>query len=483
MNISIYYGTSSIIINYYKNENENEKNELENDNKILKTVKYPSTCKYEENKLVITDKVNNEDILQGKYIINSKRLLGLKVSDPSIKDELKQWPFNVIADEYDNPIIQLKYDKNIQFTPEELLSTYIKETNDEIDSIIVPVSSCFSSSQRQSYYKATQLCDIKNCTLLNETTSAALAFANRNGDCITKATLLIYNFGGIAFDVAIVQVEGKTITTLAVGGDNRLGGEDITNNLVNYYAELLNEATHENIFDKTDDLILLRHACEEAKIQYTGSGSATVEYPPLTEYKIDNSLKGNLFDKINEELFIRSVDIVEKTIEESKKKNTDIDCIVLVGGSTVIQNIQRLLQKFEIDMFRDGDAIPYGLRAYPYDYDIKEVLAYDMGISATKINKQDKLPSDIEWITKKLTPLPCTNTKRYSIDAGKTLLTLYIYERIGEYDKHNTYCNAIVLSLLKPLPSKLNVVLEFSFDINGLLTVTSTNNLCSCNIY
>lgn len=480
---AMYYGTTSIAVTYFPKENADD---VVAQDGITKQCL--SACLFENSNLRIGKSIEDKDLLKENCIFNSKRLLGVKVFDKRVEEECKQWPFKIIPDEHDNPLIQFQSDPSHTFSLEVILSKFLinirEEYTSELNSIILPVSGCFNSLKRLSYVNACKLAGIPNYKLVNEPTASAVAFANRNGECIPKSTLLIYDFGGGTFDCSVIKVEQKVITVLATGGDSHLGGEDVTNNLVNYYANLLKEKTGTDIFEDGKELLSLRYACEEAKVQLTSAGSATIDYKPLIANKIDSTLKCDLFNEINKELFERSIVVVKETIKESGINENEIDCCVLVGGSSIIQYVQTLLLDLHIDMFRDAEAVSYGIRSLAKEklqpseneYRINEILTYNLGITRNKDG------SNIDWIMKKNIPIPYAEKRSYKYDKKDgDKIVFYVYETIGSYDTNKlSCCQVIVENLSESYP---DYDLEFVVDSHGLFSVSASVPQIKCSVY
>jgi molecular chaperone DnaK (HSP70) len=194
--------------------------------------------------------------------------------------------------------------------------------------------------------------------------------------------VVIYDFGGGTFDVSVLEISRGEINVLGVGGDNHLGGDDIDTNLINYCLEKFEGNSRVKVVgaEAVAAMCRLRKQCEEHKKRLS-------EYE-TTEIIINNFYQGHdlkvtltrdQFEKLNEEIFKKSIDLVKATLDESKMKPKDINDIVLVGGTTRIQKVRQMLSQF------------FGGRQLNHDVDPDEAVANGAAIQAALLNGQQSL--------------------------------------------------------------------------------------------
>ena len=295
--------------------------------------------------------------LKGNYqntIFDCKRLIGHKVSDVEIQEDMRIWPFQVIADENDNPLFHLEKSKDGKFdySPEEIsgmLLKYLKEQADNyvghpVNDAVITVPAYFNDSQRKATENAARLAGLNVLRLLDEPSAAALAYNFESGD--QTRNILIYDLGGGTFDVSILEVGKQRIRVIASDGDNHLGGEDFDRVLMNYLFFQYERQTNEDISNNRLWRSRMRNAVEACKIELSVSSSSFIEFE---NSDFSFSVSRLLFENLNSSLFNRTIEVVKNTIEKAHLLKSDIAEVVLVGGSTRIPKIQFLLREFFTD--------------------------------------------------------------------------------------------------------------------------------------
>lgn len=284
---------------------------------------------------------------------DAKRLIGRKFDDPKIQDEMRHWTFMVINDG-GRPKIQANLKGEVvSFFPEQISSmvlTKMKETAEnylskEIKDVVVTVPAYFNDGQRQATKDAGEIAGLNVLLTMNEPVAAAIAYGLDKKDA-TKRNVLIYDLGGGTFDVSILTVEGGKFEVKTYEGDSHLGGEDFNNRLVDH---LIHEFSRKfgNITTDKSSLSRLRKAVEKAKRTLTSAAQVRIYIEKLFG-GIDyiTVITRAEFEELNADLFLKTIEHVAKALKHVKMKKTDIDDVVLVGGSTRIPEVQRLLQEF-----------------------------------------------------------------------------------------------------------------------------------------
>lgn len=286
-------------------------------------------------------------------VFDAKRLIGRKFDDPTVQSDMKFWPFQVIS-ENGKPkiVVEYKGDKK-KFAPEEISSmvlTKMKETAETylggtIKDAVITVPAYFNDSQRQATKDAGTIAVLNVLRIINEPTAAALAYGldkNLTGD----KNVLIFDLGGGTFDVSVLQIaEGSLFEVLSTSGDTHLGGEDFDSRLVEHFAQEFEKKYKKNLRDNPKSVRRLRTACERAKRTLSSSTEANIEVDALFE-GIDfySKITRARFDELCSDLFRATIAPVEKALKDAKLNIREIHDVVLVGGSTRIPKVQRLLQ-------------------------------------------------------------------------------------------------------------------------------------------
>ena len=280
-----------------------------------------------------------------------KRFIGSKEGE--IAQESKKLPYKVGKDQNDNIKINCPALKK-EFSPEEIsaqvLRKLINDATDylgqEVTQAVITVPAYFNDSQRQATMDAGKIAGIEVLRIINEPTAASLAYGL---DKKQNETILVFDLGGGTFDVSILEVGDGIFEVLATAGDTNLGGDDFDNTLVNW---LINDFKEKEGIDLGNDIQALQRlteAAEKAKIELSTVDKTTIHLPFITAdatgpKHIEQELTKEVFEKLCEDLISRCRVPVEKALNDARLDKSDINEVVLVGGSTRIPAIQDLVE-------------------------------------------------------------------------------------------------------------------------------------------
>ena len=278
-------------------------------------------------------------------ITEVKRLIGFKYDDPKIQNDLKKFTYDV-GDFLGNTKIKIR---DNTFYPEEISALVLEHIVDicrnqlklKIDEAIITVPAYFGTQQREATKDAAVLAGITKVHIINEPTAAALAYQDSDLKKFNRK-ILVFDFGGGTFDVSVVNACGSHCEVIGIDGDCHLGGSDIDRNVLQFVLEKLRDK-YDFVVNDDDAKVLrrLRVACEDAKkmlsMQDIYEFSFSQLIPNADDYSIDITRKQ--FDELNDVLFTKTIDIVERCLESVNLNVKDIDVVVLVGGSTRIPKV------------------------------------------------------------------------------------------------------------------------------------------------
>ena len=280
-----------------------------------------------------------------------KRFIGSKEGE--IAPESKKLPYKVGKDQNDNIKISCPALKK-EFSPEEISAQVLRKlVNDaseylgqEVTQAVITVPAYFNDSQRQATMDAGKIAGIEVLRIINEPTAASLAYGL---DKKQNETILVFDLGGGTFDVSILEVGDGIFEVLSTAGDTNLGGDDFDNLLVNW---LMNDFKQKEGIDLGDDIQALQRlteAAEKAKIELSTVDQTTIHLPFITADKtgpkhIEQELTREVFENLCKDLINRCRIPVEKALTDARLAKSDINEVVLVGGSTRIPAIQELVE-------------------------------------------------------------------------------------------------------------------------------------------
>ncbi|KAK9757506.1 hypothetical protein RND81_01G166900 [Saponaria officinalis] len=459
----------------------------------------PSCVAFTQTHRLIGDAAKNQAAVNSaNTIFDAKRLIGRKVIDPTVQDDMKHWPFKVIANPNDtdsnNPVIVVTYkNEEKHFSPEEISSMILLKMKQiaetylgmDVKDAVVTVPAYFSDAQRQATKDAGVIAGLNVLRIINEPTAAAIAYGldkELNGYNVTTRNILVFDLGGGTFDVSIVSVQQDKFEVKAVSGDTHLGGGDFDTRLVGHLVAEFERKHKRNLGDNARALGRLRAACERAKRSLSTTAETSIEIDCLFD-GIDfcTTISRARFEKLNLDLFEKCLVPVEQCLTDAKMKKTDVHDVVLVGGSTRIPKVQQLLQDYfnGKELCRNinpDEAVAYGAASHAAILagvgDHKNVVLVDVIPLTLGIAVHDK---SLNVIVPRNTPIP---TKMYgmltTIHDNQDAVGIPVYEGERYIAKDNNFLGRFSLKNIPPAPKgvpKFEVC--FEIDADGILTVSA----------
>merc|ERR1712110_1258066 len=304
----------------------------------------PSYVAFTDTERLIGDAAKNQVAMNpSNTVFDAKRLIGRNYDDSAIQKDMKHWPFKVINEE-GKPKLQVEHRCELRtFTPEEISSmilTKMKETAEAhlgqtVKDAVITVPAYFNDSQRQATKDAGVISGLNILRIINEPTAAAIAYGLDKKKRGKETNVLIFDLGGGTFDVK------------STAGDTHLGGEDFDNRMVDHFIKEFQRKHKKDLSQNKRAVRRLRTACERAKRTLSSSAQASVEIDSLFEgVDFYTSLTRARFEELCADLFRGTLEPVEKALRDAKMDKSSIQDIVLVGGSTRIPKVQKLLQDF-----------------------------------------------------------------------------------------------------------------------------------------
>ena len=307
--------------------------------------------------------VGQDALLKGEThpestIYDAKRFIGRNFSDSELKELASLYPFKIGKNDSGQPYFEIEGNKRKRrVTPEDIGSYLIKELvasaekniSRKITKAVMSVPAEFDKYQREATEKAAKLAGIDVLRIINEPTAAALAYGLHEHKHITN--VMVVDLGGGTLDVSLLNVQGGMFITMAMAGNNRLGGQDFNNRLLQYFYTAIHEKFGRTL-ENLEEIQKLHHEVESVKLNLTTDFEVNVHMPlpslnhgkSLAVFKIN--ITRSTFEKLNKDLFKRVLEPIKKVLQVTELSQDDVDEVVLVGGSTRIPKVRQIIKDY-----------------------------------------------------------------------------------------------------------------------------------------
>ncbi|KID99199.1 heat shock protein 70, partial [Metarhizium majus ARSEF 297] len=455
----------------------------------------PSFVSFTDKERLIGDAAKNNAAMNPKNtVFDAKRLIGRRYDDPTVKKDIESWPFTII-DDAGQPKIQVEYlGEKKEFSAQEISAmvlTKMKEIAEtklgkKVEKAVITVPAYFNDNQRQATKDAGAIAGLNVLRIINEPTAAAIAYGLGSGKSEKERNVLIYDLGGGTFDVSLLNIQGGVFTVKATAGDTHLGGQDFDTNLLDHCRTAFTRKTKKDLSGDARALRRLRTACERAKRTLSSGAQATIEIDSLFDGEdFTMTITRARFEELNAKAFSGTLEPVAQVLKDAAIEKSAVDEIVLVGGSTRIPKIQKLLSEFF-----DGKKLEKSINP-------DEAVAYGAAVQAgilsgkaTSAETSDLLLLDVvplslgvamegnifAAVVQRGNTVPCLKKRTFTTvaDNQQTVqFPVYQGERVNCED--NTSLGEFTLAPIPPMRAG-EAVLEcvFEVDVNGILKVTAT---------